>query len=71
MTEEKLGYYKLTHGQSFMINSNTLPQGQCYIEYPDGHISLASLNGTKRDFAIVRDLPAAEVLYLRNQFELF
>ena len=62
---------KLAHGQSFMINSKNLPQGQCYIEYPDGHISLATLNHTKSYFTIVRELSAMEVSNLRNQFELY
>lgn len=67
----ELRRYKLMHGQFFMINSESLPQGQCYIEYPDGHISLATLNSTKRDFAIIRNLSTLEVKHVRDQFGLY
>jgi hypothetical protein len=62
---------KLTNGQPFMINSMALPHGQCYIEYPDGHICLASISSTKRDFVILRNLSDVEVSNLRNEFELY
>lgn len=42
----------LNSGHPFMINSKKLPKGQCYLELPDGHIELASIAATKRDFHI-------------------
>lgn len=62
---------KLAQGQVFMINSRSLPQGECYLEYPDGNIRLATISSSKIDFSIIRDLSAAEVSIIRNQFQLY
>ena len=47
---------KLSNGQFFMINYKRLPKGQCYLEYPEGQIRLASISSSKKDFTIIPDL---------------
>ena len=61
---------ELMNGVPFMINSNDLPSTECYIEYPDGHISLASLLSAQRDFKIIRDLSPSEASALRRKYNL-
>lgn len=50
----RLRRQKLNSGHPFMINSKKLPKGQCYLEFPDGHIELVSITPTKTDFYIIK-----------------
>jgi len=61
---------KLSNGLPFMINSKDLPSAECYIEYPDGHISLATLSASKRDFNVIRDLSFEEADIIRKRYNL-
>lgn len=60
----------LDSGHPFMINSKRLPKGQCYLEFPDGHIELASIASTKRDFHIIRQFTNGESIKIRRQYHL-
>lgn len=60
----------LANGHPFMINLSSLPENQCYLEYPDGNIQLVSLNRTKRDFEIIRALTKAEQKAVREKLQL-
>jgi hypothetical protein len=66
----ELRLQKLKNGRPFMINSNDLPASQCYLEYPDGKIVLASLNNHAKDFNIIRELLEKERSLLRKKFNL-
>lgn len=61
---------KLTNGLTFMINSKDLPSNECYLEYPDGHISLVTLTNSRRDFLEIRSLSKAEAIALRKKYNL-
>jgi hypothetical protein len=67
---KKLRVVKLRQGHPFMINSRELPDGQCYLEYPTGSIVLATLSKSSRDFIILRELSALEIVTLRKKFNL-
>ena len=67
---KRLRKQKLQHGLPFMINSNTLPAGQFYIEYPSGSIKLATISASKRDYEILRELDEEEITALRTQHGL-
>jgi len=67
---KKLRMDKLLNGIPFMINSKDLPSTECYIEYPDGHISLASLSSSKRDFQVIKELSTAEAELIRKRYNL-
>ncbi len=45
---QRLRKQKLSSGHPFMINSKTLPKGQCYLEFPDGHIACFYCSYQKR-----------------------
>jgi len=60
----------LANGHPFMINLSSLPENQCYLEYPDGNIQLVSLNRTKRDFEVIRPLTKAEQKAVREKLQL-
>lgn len=66
----RLRRQKLSSGHPFMINSKKLPKGQCYLEFPDGHIELASIASTKRDFHIIKQLTNGESIKIRRQYHL-
>lgn len=61
---------KLANGLPFMINSNTLPSHQCYLEYPDGSIKIVEANASKADFIVVGEADAEWANKLRKKFEL-
>lgn len=60
----------LSSGHPFMVNSKKLPKGQCYLEYPDGHIELVSIAPNNRDFYIVRPFTKDESIIIRRQYHL-
>ncbi|HZH95921.1 MAG TPA: hypothetical protein VEY06_08555 [Flavisolibacter sp.] len=61
---------KLAKGIPFMINSNELPSGQCYLEYPNGTIQLVALAKGAQDFDVIRELDLQESKILRSRFGL-
>ena len=61
---------KLNSGNTFMINSGSLPEGQCYLEHPDGTIELVTLSRSKSDFETVRKLSNHESLSLLKSLHL-
>jgi len=67
---ERLRIDKLSKGIPFMIYAEDLPSTQCYLEYPDGHISIVSICPDKIDFKIIRDLTIKETRLLRKEFDL-
>ena len=67
---KRLRVNNLLSGEPFMINTNDLPPTQCYLEYPDGHISLATISPSKIDFQIIRDLTEQEMSAIRRRFNL-
>jgi len=60
----------LASGQSFMINVEGLPKGQCYIEYPDGEIQLVVLQDGQNDFTLIKELSLPEAELLKKQVGL-
>lgn len=66
----RLRKQKLASGHPFMINSRKLPKGQCYLEYPDGTIKLATISSSKRDFIIIKELNTTESTSIRQQHHL-
>ena len=54
-----------------LINLNTLPAGQFYIEYPSGIIKLAAITDSKKDYKILRELSGEEIAGLRTQYGLY
>lgn len=67
---KKLRIQKLHDGIPFMINSKELPEGQCYLEYPDGSIQLVTIVSGGRDFIPVRTLTKEEVVEVRTKYNL-
>ena len=66
----KLRLEKLRKGLPFMINSNELPLGQCYLEYPDGKITLVFLPEGSMDFLLLRELTFEESHQIRQKYHL-
>lgn len=67
---KRIRQQKLRDGQPFMINVRELPADQCYLEYPDGHISQVALVSASRDFTLIRQLSHSETGALRRRFQL-
>lgn len=67
---KKLRQSRLSRGEFFMINSNSLPPDRCYLEYPGGSIKVAVYESGAKDFAIVRELETEEITELRKKFDL-
>jgi len=61
---------KLKNGQPFMINSDSLPSNQCYLEYPDGKIALVSLSRKNNDFKTIIKYSSEEGNSIRKKFKL-
>ncbi|MFT4154328.1 hypothetical protein [Parafilimonas sp.] len=62
---------RLSEEKSFMINSNSLPSHQCYLEFSDGSIAIAEANPSKTDFRIIKQLNDFEIRKLRKMFNLY
>lgn len=60
----------LVSGRPFMINSNELPTGQCYYEYPCGSIHLVRLCRESFNFKTVKVLSAKKAKELRSKCNL-
>ena len=67
---KRLRIDKLKHGNLFMINVKSLPSNQCYLEYPNGKIVLASYSSEVRDFIKLRELTKEESEALRVKLDL-
>ena len=67
---KELRLVKLQNGHPFMINSRDLPGTQCYLEYPDGSITLVSIAKSARDFTFIRKLSPAEQNSIRATHNL-
>lgn len=67
----RLRKQKLDNGYPFMINSKELLSNQCYLEFPDGSIKLASIKKSSRDFDIIRELDTQETRRIRERFRFF
>ena len=61
---------KLHSGIPFMINSKTLPEGQCYLEYANGNIQLVSIASGGRDFTLIKELTKKEEAIVRKKYNL-
>ena len=61
---------RLSDGLTFMINSESLPSGQCYLEFPDGLIVIAKANLKESDFEIIEELDGFAINKLRNELNL-
>lgn len=57
-------------GQPFMINLNSLPGGQFYLEYPDGSITLSTINFDNYEYQTIRHLSTVEIKELKNSLNL-
>jgi hypothetical protein len=57
-------------GHPFMINLNSLPKGQFYLEYPDGSITLSCINFNTKEYEIIRQLSTLEIEQLKAQLNL-
>ncbi len=67
---KRLRIRKLRSGHPFMINSIDLPGNQCYLEYPDGSITLVTIVNSARDFTVIRKLSPGEGNSLRAKYKL-
>jgi hypothetical protein len=67
---KKLRRSRLSRGEFFMINSNSLPPDRCYLEYPEGSIKVAIYESGAKNFTIVRELETEESSELRKKFDL-
>jgi hypothetical protein len=67
---KKLRAEQLANGRPFMINSHLLPSTQCYLEYPDDSIVIATINKSKDDFEIIKSLSKNEAKALRKKYRL-
>jgi hypothetical protein len=61
---------RLSRGNFFMINLNSLPPDHCYLEYPGGTIKLAIYEPGAKNFTILRELEIEESSDLRKKFNL-
>jgi hypothetical protein len=57
-------------GQPFMINLNSLPKGQFYLEYPDGSITLSTINFENYEYQTIHQLSNAEIVVLKTSLNL-
>ena len=67
---KKLRRTRLSRGDFFMINSNSLPPDHCYLEYPGGTIKLAIYESGAKNFTIVQELETEESSDIRRRFNL-
>jgi hypothetical protein len=67
----KLRQQKLRSGHPFMINSRDLNTDQCYLEFPDGTIKLATFKKAARDFDIIRILSPDETQSIRFRYNFY
>jgi len=61
---------KHTMGLPFMINTKELPSTQCYLEYPDGRIKLATIAEDKSDFKILTEFTLLQSDRIRKKYKI-
>jgi hypothetical protein len=57
-------------GHPFMINLNSLPGGQFYLEYPDGSITLSTINFDNYEYQTIQQLSSTEIAALKLSLNL-
>lgn len=57
---KRLRNSKLSAGKPFMINSDELPSGQSYLEYPNGKVYIVEVSADSRSFVVLDTLSAHE-----------
>jgi hypothetical protein len=57
-------------GHPFMINLNSLPCGEFYLEYPDGSITLSTVNFDNYEYQTIKQLSPAEIKALKTSLNL-
>lgn len=65
---QQLRKNKLEQGLPFMINSLSLPTGQCYLEYPNGLIQIVTISNSNNDFKVLSTMSYDEAINIRKQF---
>ncbi len=60
----------LLRGEPFLVYDANLPEGQYYLEYPDGDIFIVSVSREKNDFIVQDELDAIEINNLRRKHQL-
>jgi hypothetical protein len=68
---KQLREQKLQRGLPFMINSKNLPSNQCYLEYPNGSITIVQIIPSAKDFTVIKQLNSSEINLVRTEFNLF
>lgn len=69
ISELRIQKHKMGH--PFMINSNDLPVGHCWLEYPNGIIHLVTISKSRTDFQIVKVLSRKESATLRKHLGIY
>ncbi len=67
---KRLRVAELRRGEPFMISPPELPKDQCYLEYPDGSIRLATFNRSSGRLVFLQELSLGEIETIRRQFNL-
>lgn len=62
---KRLRKSKLSAGKPFMINSDDLPSGQSYLEYPDGTIRIVKVSADSRSFTMLAELDGDQAKIVR------
>ncbi len=57
-------------GWHFLIYDSQLPEGQTYVEYPDGNINIEFLKNATESFVIIRRLTFVQAKRVRIRFGL-
>jgi hypothetical protein len=67
---KKLRRDRLSRGDFFMINLNSLPASHCYLEFPQGVAKLVAYESGAKDFTVIRELDTDEYRSLLRKFDL-
>ena len=67
---KKLRQKKFANGQSFMINSRSLPKGTSYLEYSNGQIIYVKLTANHMDFEVIEELTPVQSQKIRRELHL-
>lgn len=60
----------LSNGNPFLVYDDALPEGQYYLEYPDGDIKIVILSYRSNDYVVKGDLNDTETHELRRRLIL-
>lgn len=61
---------KLSMGHPFMLNTKSLPVGQCYLEYPEGVFRVVKISKEDLDYQVIRQLTSEQSNLLRKEYKL-